>query len=140
MGGSKSEEFLHPTAIGEDTFVRSPGGYAANVEAVTTVVPEAIDFTDAPAFEVLDTPDTPTIDTLVAAANELRPRTDRAWEAKDTLKNVVLAIIDPRATATWSCWVFPATARSTRSAWKQPSARPWASTARSRSSRPPPRT
>ena len=27
--------------IGEDTFVRSPGGYAANVEAVTTVVPDA---------------------------------------------------------------------------------------------------
>ncbi|MGX1749301.1 proline--tRNA ligase [Glutamicibacter protophormiae] len=95
MGGSKSEEFLHPTAIGEDTFVRSPGGYAANVEAVTTVVPDTIDFADAPAFEVVDTPDTPTIDTLVAAANELRPRTDRAWEAKDTLKNVVLAITDP---------------------------------------------
>ncbi|WP_431711513.1 proline--tRNA ligase [Glutamicibacter uratoxydans] len=95
MGGSKSEEFLHPTPIGEDTFVRSPGGYAANVEAVTTVVPEAIDYTDAAAFEVLDTPDTPTIDTLVAAANELRPRADRAWEAKDTLKNVVLAVVDP---------------------------------------------
>ena len=29
-------------AIGEDTFVRSPGGYAANVEAVTTVVPDAV--------------------------------------------------------------------------------------------------
>lgn len=95
MGGSKSEEFLHPTAIGEDTFVRSPGGYAANVEAVTTVVPEDIDYTDAPAFEVIETPNTPTIDTLVAAANELRPREDRGWEAKDTLKNVVLAITDP---------------------------------------------
>ncbi len=95
MGGSKSEEFLHPTAIGEDTFGRSPGGYAANVEAVTTVVPEDIDYTDAPAFEVVETPNTPTIDTLVAAANELRPREDRAWEAKDTLKNVVLAITDP---------------------------------------------
>ena len=95
MGGSKSEEFLHPTAIGEDTFVRSPGGYAANVEAVTTVVPEAIDYSAATPFEVLDTPDTPTIETLVAAANELRPRADRSWEAKDTLKNVVLAIVDP---------------------------------------------
>jgi prolyl-tRNA synthetase len=95
MGGSKSEEFLHPTAIGEDTFVRSPGGYAANVEAVTTVVPEAIDYTNAPAFEVLDTPDTPTIETLVSAANSLRPRESGDWEAKDTLKNVVLAVIDP---------------------------------------------
>src|SRR3954468_24942449 len=42
MGGSRSEEFLHPTSIGEDTFVRSPGGYAANVEAVATVVPDAV--------------------------------------------------------------------------------------------------
>ena len=48
MGGSKSEEFLHPTAIGEDTFVRSPGGYAANVEAVTTVVPDEIPFDGLP--------------------------------------------------------------------------------------------
>jgi len=42
MGGSRSEEFLMPTAIGEDTFVRSAGGYAANVEAVTTPVPDAV--------------------------------------------------------------------------------------------------
>ena len=92
MGGSRSEEFLHPMAIGEDTFVRSPGGYAANVEAVTTVVPADIDFSNAPAAQVLDTPDTPTIDTLVAAANELAPRAAGAWTAADTLKNVVLAV------------------------------------------------
>ncbi|RII42018.1 proline--tRNA ligase [Galactobacter valiniphilus] len=95
MGGSKSEEFLHPTAIGEDTFVRSAGGYAANVEAVTTVVPADIDFTNAPAAEVKDTPDTPTIDTLVAAANELAPRAEGAWTAADTLKNVVVAVTTP---------------------------------------------
>src|SRR6185295_10076450 len=76
MGGSKSEEFLHPTEIGEDTFVRSAGGYAANVEAVTTVVPADIDFSNAPAAEVRDTPDTPTIETLVDAANVLVPRTE----------------------------------------------------------------
>ncbi|MGO4385255.1 proline--tRNA ligase [Specibacter sp. RAF43] len=92
MGGSKSEEFLHPAAIGEDTYVRSAGGYAANVEAVTTVVPADIDYTNAPAAVVRDTPDTPTIDTLVAAANELAPRADGAWTAADTLKNVILAI------------------------------------------------
>jgi len=95
MGGSKSEEFLHPTAVGEDTFVRSPGGYAANVEAVTTVVPDAIDFSDAAPFEVLDTPDTPTIETLVEVANQLRPRAEGQWTAADTLKNVVVAVIDP---------------------------------------------
>ncbi|WP_427132964.1 proline--tRNA ligase [Pseudarthrobacter sp. S9] len=98
MGGSKSEEFLHPTEIGEDTFVRSAGGYAANVEAVTTVVPADIDFGNAPAAEVRDTPDTPTIDTLVDAANVLVPRAEPdggAWTAADTLKNVVLAVTLP---------------------------------------------
>jgi prolyl-tRNA synthetase len=95
MGGSRSEEFLHPTPIGEDTFVRSAGGYTANVEAVTTVVPEPIDFSAAPAAEVRDTPDTPTIDTLVAHANASAPREDRAWMAADTLKNVVLAAVLP---------------------------------------------
>ncbi len=95
MGGSRSEEFLTPTAIGEDTFVRSPGGYAANVEAVTTVVPAALDWSDAPAAHVEDTPDTPTIDSLVALANERFTRPDRAWTAADTLKNVVLALVHP---------------------------------------------
>ncbi len=98
MGGSKSEEFLHPTEIGEDTFVRSAGGYAANVEAVTTVVPADIDFSNAPAAEVRDTPDTPTIETLVDAANVLVPRAEAdggAWTAADTLKNVVLAVTLP---------------------------------------------
>ncbi|MGW6131226.1 proline--tRNA ligase [Cellulomonas sp. NPDC055163] len=95
MGGSRSEEFLTPTAIGEDTFVRSAGGYAANVEAVTTVVPDAVPFEDAPPAHVEDTPDTPTIDTLVALANERFARPDRAWTAADTLKNVVLALVHP---------------------------------------------
>ncbi len=95
MGGSRSEEFLSPTEVGEDTFVRSPGGYAANVEAVTTPAPAAIDWADAPAAHVEDTPDTPTIDTLVASANAHHPREDRAWTAADTLKNVVIAATNP---------------------------------------------
>jgi prolyl-tRNA synthetase len=93
MGGSKSEEFLHPTAVGEDTFVRSTGGYAANVEAFTTVAPEPIPFDGLPAPLVLDSPNTPTIATLVDLANAEYPRPDgRAWTAADTLKNVVLAV------------------------------------------------
>ena len=95
MGGSKSEEFLSPTAIGEDTYVRSPGGYAANVEAVTTPVPASLDWADAPAAHVEDTPDTPTIATLVDHANAAHPRADRAWTAADTLKNVVVALTAP---------------------------------------------
>ena len=89
MGGSRSEEFLHPTPVGEDTFVRSAGGYAANVEAFTTAVPDAVAFdTDAEPI-VFDSPDTPTIDTLVAHANAVL---DGEYSAADTLKNVVLAL------------------------------------------------
>ena len=95
MGGSRSEEFLHPSAAGEDTFVESPGGYRANVEAVTTVVPEPIDYTYAPAPEVKDTPVSTTIAALVDVANELAPKDEGQWEARDTLKCVVLtAVLD----------------------------------------------
>jgi prolyl-tRNA synthetase len=93
MGGSKSEEFLHPTPIGEDTFVRSPGGYAANVEAVRTVVPEPIPLDGLPAAHVEDTPDTPTIETLVAVARQLFP--GAGYTAADTLKNVVVTLVHP---------------------------------------------
>lgn len=89
MGGARSEEFLHPTPVGEDTFVRSEGGYAANVEAFTTAVPAPVDFSDVPAATIFDSPDTPTIETLVAHANAVL---DGEYSAADTLKNVVLAL------------------------------------------------
>ncbi|RKQ84481.1 prolyl-tRNA synthetase [Mycolicibacterium mucogenicum 261Sha1.1M5] len=95
MGGSRSEEFLLPIAIGEDTFVRSAGGYAANVEAYETPVPESLPIEGQPAAVVFDSPNTPTIDTLVAHVNATMPREDgREWTAADTLKNVVLAVTD----------------------------------------------
>ena len=89
MGGARSEEFLHPTPVGEDTFVRSVGGYAANVEAFTTAVPEPVDFSAVPAATIFDSPATPTIETLVAHANKTL---DGEYTAADTLKNVVLAL------------------------------------------------
>ncbi len=93
MGGSRSEEFLHPTPVGDDTFVRSPGGYAANVEAFRTLAPAPRDASGLPPALVFDSPDTPTIATLVALLNDRHPREDgRAWTAADTLKNVVLAL------------------------------------------------
>jgi prolyl-tRNA synthetase len=92
MGGSRSEEFLHPTPVGEDTFVRSSGGYAANVEAFTSTAPAALPIEGLPAAEVFDSPGTPTIDTLVSLINERHPRGDRPWTAADTLKNVVLSL------------------------------------------------
>ncbi len=98
MGGSASEEFLAVSETGEDTFVRSPGGYAANVEAVTTVAPEAIPYDDAPAAHAEQTPDTPTIETLVDHLNEKFPRDDRPWAAGDTLKNVLVILRHPDGT------------------------------------------
>ncbi len=92
MGGSASEEFLADSEVGEDTYVRSPGGYAANVEAVTTPVPSAVSFEGVPAAHVEDTPDTPTIETLVAVSNDRFPRADRAWDASDTLKNLIVTL------------------------------------------------
>lgn len=93
MGGSRSEEFLHPTEVGEDSFVRSAGGYTANIEAFTTVVPPSIPIEGQPAARVFDSPNTPTIDTLVDHLNATEPREDgRQWTAADTLKNVVLAL------------------------------------------------
>ena len=73
MGGSKSEEFLTPAEVGEDTYVRcTTCDYAANVEALRTLVPAAQPYDDVPAAHVEDTPDTPTIETLVALANAAR--------------------------------------------------------------------
>ncbi|WP_311210577.1 MULTISPECIES: proline--tRNA ligase [unclassified Aeromicrobium] len=95
MGGSASEEFLAVAEVGEDTFVRSPGGYAANVEAVTTVVPDPLPLDDAPAAHAEQTPDTPTIETLVAHLQEHFPREDRPWHAGDTLKNVLVVLRHP---------------------------------------------
>jgi prolyl-tRNA synthetase len=98
MGGSASEEFLAVSETGEDTFVRSPGGYAANVEAVTTVAPEPVPFDGLPAAHAEQTPGTPTIATLVAHLDEAFPRDDRPWHASDTLKNVLVMLRHPDGT------------------------------------------
>ena len=87
MGGSRSEEFLAPCPTGEDTYVLCEKcGYAANVEAMTT--PEVKgDTATPPAIEVLDTPNTPTIDSLVDVMNA---KFGPGHKASDTLKNILL--------------------------------------------------
>ena len=95
MGGSASEEFLAVNEGGEDTFVRDGQGYAANVEAVEVPQAAPVEITAGPAH-VEDTPDTPTIDTLVAALNRDHARSDgREWTAADTLKNVIVMLEHP---------------------------------------------
>ncbi|MET9670708.1 proline--tRNA ligase [Streptomyces sp. NPDC006475] len=82
MGGSASEEFLAPAAAGEDTFVYCPScDYAANTEAVTFVA-QAVS-ADHPAVEELDTPETPTIETLAALLEV---------PASATLKNLLVKV------------------------------------------------
>ncbi|MES9516221.1 proline--tRNA ligase [Rhodococcus erythropolis] len=89
MGGSASEEFLAESEIGEDTYVRClESGYAANVEAVKTVVPDSIPFDGLPEAKVYDTENTPTIDTLVDWANGAD--LGRTITAADTLKNIMV--------------------------------------------------
>lgn len=95
MGGSKSEEFLAVSPNGEDTFVRSPGGFAANVEAVRFPVAEPVDCSSVPAAQVVDTPNVPTIDSLVELSNSLQPRSDREWAASDMLKSIVFMLSYP---------------------------------------------
>jgi len=87
MGGSKSEEFLAPCETGEDTYVLCPKcGFSANVEAMVTKV-AAVDASSVPAMEELDTPNTPTIDSLVAVLNE---KFGGGYTGASTLKNVML--------------------------------------------------
>ncbi|MCO1654434.1 proline--tRNA ligase [Pseudonocardia humida] len=88
MGGSASEEFLAVAETGEDTFVRSPGGYAANVEAVTTTAPPERPLEGLPDAQAHHTPNTPTIATLVEFLNANLD--GRTFTAADTLKNVLV--------------------------------------------------
>ncbi|GAA0902117.1 proline--tRNA ligase [Pseudonocardia zijingensis] len=89
MGGSASEEFLAVAPTGEDTYVRSAGGYAANVEAVTTTPPPARPIEGLPPAQAHHTPDTPTIESLVDFLNE-KAGLGRTFTAADTLKNVLV--------------------------------------------------
>ena len=83
MGGSASEEFLAPATAGEDTFVDCPAcDYAANTEAVTAKIAPADGSAHGPVEE-LDTPDTPTIETL---AEHL------GVPASATLKNLLVKV------------------------------------------------
>ncbi len=96
MGGSASEEFLAPAPTGEDTFVSCTNcDYAANTEAVEGRPGAALDASNEPALKVYDTPDTPTIESLVGVFNAFD--LGRTVDAADTLKNVVVKLRYPGA-------------------------------------------
>src|SRR5918999_2869434 len=75
-GLAAAEEFLAPAAAGEDTFAAcTMCDYAANVEAVRVGPPDVDATVEHPPLEVLDTPDTPTIETLCARLDVPAPAT-----------------------------------------------------------------
>ena len=87
MGGSGSEEFLAPCETGEDTYVLCEKcGYAANVEAMVTKVAPYSGAAPA-AMDQFDSPNTPTIDSLVELLNS---KFGPGHKGSDTLKNVLL--------------------------------------------------
>src|SRR5690625_1527753 len=106
MGGSRSEEFLHPTEVGEDTFVVSDGGYSANVEAVTTVAPpplEQAEIDALPAMHVQDTPGASTIAKLTEFSNRTFPGKGTVtesgeWTSYEMLKHLVYMLTSPDGT------------------------------------------
>ena len=106
MGGSRSEEFLHPTPVGEDTFVVSDAGYAANVEAVTTLAPPALDeaaIAALPAMHIEDTPGASTIAKLAEFSNQAFPgegpiAESGEWTRYEMLKHLVYLLTHPDGT------------------------------------------
>jgi prolyl-tRNA synthetase len=92
MGGSASEEFLSPSPIGEDTFVRSAGGYAANVEAVTISAPAEISIQGQSISETHPTPGANSITAVVSFANDNLGK--KNVTAASALKHIVLALTD----------------------------------------------
>ncbi|WP_067698855.1 proline--tRNA ligase [Nocardia jejuensis] len=98
MGGSASEEFLADSPVGEDTYVVCrESGYAANVEAVVTAAPPQIALEGLAEAVAHETPDTPTIATLVDWANGagIAEQLGREVSAGDTLKNVMVKLRYP---------------------------------------------
>ncbi|MCL6422103.1 proline--tRNA ligase [Brachybacterium sp. JHP9] len=107
MGGSRSEEFLHPTPIGEDTFVLSEGGFAANVEAVTTLAPAPLseaEIAQLPAMHLEETPGASTIAALTDFSNQAFPgkgpvAESGEWTRYEMLKHLVYMLTYPDGTA-----------------------------------------
>src|SRR5215207_1738566 len=90
MGGSASEEFLAVSEVGEDTFVAcTKCDYAANVEAVR-ISPPHVEPVEHGPIEELDTPNTPTIETLASHLGV---------PASATLKNLLVKIVQPDGTS-----------------------------------------
>ncbi len=114
MGGSASEEFL-ATA----TTARTPTSAARTATTPRTSrrsgcpSPAVTPCDDLPAAHVEDTPDTPTIETLVDHLNAAFPRDDRPWTAATRSRTSSSRSATPTAPASRLRSGCRATARST---------------------------
>jgi prolyl-tRNA synthetase len=70
MGGSVSNEFMVPTAAGEDSIAMCECGYAANLEKAEAQVPQVVDPPGNDAPEPFPTPGQKTIEDLVKFTGE----------------------------------------------------------------------
>jgi len=76
IGGGINHEFMARADVGEDLFVECANGdYFADTEAAVPRAPEAVDLSDLAPVHELDTPDTPTIDSLAALLQIPKERT-----------------------------------------------------------------
>ncbi len=102
IGGDVNHEFMVASAIGEDFFVQCADcGYAANIEAA--IAGEAADAAstgggDSEEMVVHDTPDTPTIDSLVELFRDrgrdiTAAQTLKCITLKDADNNMILALV-----------------------------------------------
>jgi prolyl-tRNA synthetase len=81
IGGGVNHEFMARADVGEDVFVECVNGdYLADLKAARPRPPQPIDQTQLEPLDVLDTPNTPTIDALAAFLDV---------PAERTLKNVM---------------------------------------------------
>jgi prolyl-tRNA synthetase len=81
MGGSGSQEFMMESPAGEDVIaVSEDGGYAANLEVASSIVPGATRHPESKPLQEIHTPNVKTIDQLAAFL-----RVDHAFLAKSVV-------------------------------------------------------
>lgn len=70
IGGSGSQEFMVLAEAGEDEVLfTADGNYSANTEKAVSLPADAVEQTQFPQYQKLDTPNTPTIDSLAKFLN-----------------------------------------------------------------------
>jgi prolyl-tRNA synthetase len=92
MGGSYSEEFLHPNSNGEDTFAIAPSGWAANTEAIKITKSPNNDILAKPK-QIINTPNLSSIEQVCQYINQNNIETNKKpYKTKDFLKAIIIKL------------------------------------------------